>query len=445
LAAECATFFIWRFCEGDWRFPEVPTLSIFAHVMTYLGLLVFPSPICRIPGYFFGPHRYAAMIIGTLVLSNPAQLATALWLDDGNAIRIESGWLLMLLGASSVAATCGALLQLCFMNPDYRKSFYIQRRTFREHILHQWHTRMSHPAFGEGIDASHANLIDNPVCYLPQELVQAWLAEGWSRWEREMPSWFTLAWRQRLQKGLAHLLPAEALAENEHERMTANLHRVLLLPPIAIPTAKLEELITSAEHLGVDSDVLQQSHSTLHEAVEKQELVRSGSACDFWLLSAARILEHPEMESLPSWQELQQDWPGWLVLQTLTMSDACAGGFQDSILAVSHRWEHPGAPDSKGVQLKALREYLCTHPKIKWVFFDYSTMPQGGMPLPAAPLTVASSLNHMHRTLTLQARTRPSARSSSSSSSCQTSTSCTSEHLCSPWSTSRTRADSGRR
>jgi hypothetical protein len=64
LAAECVTFFIWRFCEDDWRFPDAPgaALSIFAHVMTYFGLLVFPSPIGRMPGYFFGPHRYAAMV-----------------------------------------------------------------------------------------------------------------------------------------------------------------------------------------------------------------------------------------------------------------------------------------------------------------------------------------------------------------------------------------------
>ena len=46
------------------------------------------------------------------------------------------------------------------------------------------------------------------------------------------------------------------------------------------------------------------------------------------------------------------------------------------ILFVSHRWEEPGRPDVNGVQLEAIKEYLNEHPEIKWVWFDYSSMPQ---------------------------------------------------------------------
>jgi hypothetical protein len=45
-------------------------------------------------------------------------------------------------------------------------------------------------------------------------------------------------------------------------------------------------------------------------------------------------------------------------------------------LFVSHRWEEPGRPDVNGMQLKAIKEYLKEHPEIKWVWFDYSSMPQ---------------------------------------------------------------------
>jgi hypothetical protein len=48
-----------------------------------------------------------------------------------------------------------------------------------------------------------------------------------------------------------------------------------------------------------------------------------------------------------------------------------------NILFVSHRWEEFGRPDVNGVQLQAIQEYLITHPEIKWVWFDYSSMPQG--------------------------------------------------------------------
>ena len=46
------------------------------------------------------------------------------------------------------------------------------------------------------------------------------------------------------------------------------------------------------------------------------------------------------------------------------------------VLFVSHRWEEPGRPDVNGMQLQAIKEYLKEHPDIKWVWFDYSSMPQ---------------------------------------------------------------------
>ena len=46
------------------------------------------------------------------------------------------------------------------------------------------------------------------------------------------------------------------------------------------------------------------------------------------------------------------------------------------VLFVSHRWEEPGRPDVDGVQLEKIKEYLKEHPEIKWVWFDYSSMPQ---------------------------------------------------------------------
>jgi len=46
------------------------------------------------------------------------------------------------------------------------------------------------------------------------------------------------------------------------------------------------------------------------------------------------------------------------------------------ILFVSHRWEEPGRPDVDGVQLEAIKEYLQEHDEIRWVWFDYSSMPQ---------------------------------------------------------------------
>jgi hypothetical protein len=53
------------------------------------------------------------------------------------------------------------------------------------------------------------------------------------------------------------------------------------------------------------------------------------------------------------------------------------GGITANILFVSHRWEAPDQPDVDGEQLKAIKEYLEAHPNIEWVWFDYSSTPQG--------------------------------------------------------------------
>ena len=44
---------------------------------------------------------------------------------------------------------------------------------------------------------------------------------------------------------------------------------------------------------------------------------------------------------------------------------------------ISHRWGAPEHPDPQGVQMRALKEYLLSHPKVRWVWYDFSCMPQG--------------------------------------------------------------------
>ena len=54
-------------------------------------------------------------------------------------------------------------------------------------------------------------------------------------------------------------------------------------------------------------------------------------------------------------------------------------GYVGHILAVSHRWDEKTAPDHDGGQLTALCDYLKSDKGkgIKYVFYDYSCMPQG--------------------------------------------------------------------
>ena len=46
--------------------------------------------------------------------------------------------------------------------------------------------------------------------------------------------------------------------------------------------------------------------------------------------------------------------------------------YVETYVAVSHRWETPHAPDSSGEQYAALQTYLASHPKVKWVWYDFA-------------------------------------------------------------------------
>ncbi|KOO21952.1 trafficking protein particle complex 8 [Chrysochromulina tobinii] len=81
-------------------------------------------------------------------------------------------------------------------------------------------------------------------------------------------------------------------------------------------------------------------------------------------------------KSLPRMQTLRKD--GHLEKRSVPLASAFHGdGIIKHILFVSHRWEEPGQPDVDGEQLKAIKAYLEAHPDIEWVWFDYSSMPQG--------------------------------------------------------------------
>ena len=58
------------------------------------------------------------------------------------------------------------------------------------------------------------------------------------------------------------------------------------------------------------------------------------------------------------------------------MTSSLLGEYREEMLGVSHRWEDPKEPDTKGKQLEALKRHLTKHPKIKFVWFDFPCMPQ---------------------------------------------------------------------
>ena len=91
---------------------------------------------------------------------------------------------------------------------------------------------------------------------------------------------------------------------------------------------------------------------------------------EFYFLPATTVKSWAET-TLPRMQTLRDN--NHLKKIPIVLADAFLGhGIINNILFISHRWENPAAPDSQGVQLQAMQEYLKAHPNIEWVWFDYS-------------------------------------------------------------------------
>lgn len=105
-------------------------------------------------------------------------------------------------------------------------------------------------------------------------------------------------------------------------------------------------------------------------AMKKAKKYWNEKAPSFYFISAKDVLVH-KSKALPRMQTLRD--AGLLKRFAIPLASAFLGeGVIKSILFVSHRWESPSQPDTKGVQLEAIKAHLKTHPEIEWVWFEYA-------------------------------------------------------------------------
>ena len=128
------------------------------------------------------------------------------------------------------------------------------------------------------------------------------------------------------------------------------------------------------------SDVTSQIDIDTEDAA-KADIAREENQrkCTFFFVDAAylRSLEE-DAAPLPSFQRIRETLPGVLVQRTIDVGDAYRGAYASEFLAVSHRWEHPDAPDTKGEQQRAVCRHVRNNSEITAVWYDYWSMPQGG-------------------------------------------------------------------
>jgi hypothetical protein len=130
--------------------------------------------------------------------------------------------------------------------------------------------------------------------------------------------------------------------------------------------------------LALNFDFFRKYAFPVEHAIE--ELRRQGwvdDAPSFYFIPAEWVCKC-STKSLPRWQALRDVLVQKKMSVPLVLASAVRGdGIMANILFVSHRWEEPGQPDVDGEQLKAIKAFLVANPNIEWVWFDYSSMPQG--------------------------------------------------------------------
>ena len=169
-------------------------------------------------------------------------------------------------------------------------------------------------------------------------------------------------------------LPSRPLAEEPHTWARQLLGETAYQADLSLAVAG----ICRARSLGASPETVRALEAEMEAAKEAIGPARQGVSCTFWLLDADAIRADESLTTLPSWQELRRsERRSWLRRVTLTFEGACAssrGG--TSILAVSHRWDTPTAPDPDGVQYAEVRRFLLSHREITDVFYDAACCPQ---------------------------------------------------------------------
>ena len=76
--------------------------------------------------------------------------------------------------------------------------------------------------------------------------------------------------------------------------------------------------------------------------------------CDFYFLDAEAI-RTGSTRALPRMQDVPS---AWIAKKRVTFAQVCFGAYNEEYLVISNRWEAPDGPDTSGVQMRALKEYL---------------------------------------------------------------------------------------
>ena len=95
-------------------------------------MLATPFPIVRIP-HICTPAIYAGFVTWSVMLSNPAMVAFAFFVDDRISADLTFASVGIILGALTAGTVLSGALVMATMVPSYRNSFY-KHYTLKTHL-----------------------------------------------------------------------------------------------------------------------------------------------------------------------------------------------------------------------------------------------------------------------------------------------------------------------
>jgi len=113
------------------------------------------------------------------------------------------------------------------------------------------------------------------------------------------------------------------------------------------------------------------------ETSRKLDVERDAGVCSFYFVNADYLRNYQLQDlPIPIFGELLAI-PAAVVQKDIVLADAMLGKHTPTdFCIVSHRWFHPKKPDD-GTQFLAIQEHLQHNLHIKYVWYDYWSMPQG--------------------------------------------------------------------
>jgi hypothetical protein len=120
-----------------------------------------------------------------------------------------------------------------------------------------------------------------------------------------------------------------------------------------------------------------QQHVTVEQAAAR--LGGDNASHTFTFLAREKIMAYPG-KCLPHFQEVLTDphlGPDSIVEKEISLAEVIADPTSlDEFMTVSHRWQEFMDPDPKGDQLQEIKAHLAANPSVKFVWFDWSCIPQ---------------------------------------------------------------------